>query len=390
MNTHGTNSKSVLTVVALATWAAAFWVGTQQSGETAVTTDESQPATQTADSSAANTALLEVSLDQKNAASRTLEMLRYLNACETPEHFKSAIEYIEGSADKSEKNRYLAEAFAAWLRKDPQAALASVRRVESLRHSSGQVAESFYNWGAQGPDAAAALLATTLDGSQSDPSTKPIFLDGIDPPIFLLSLVAGLSQTDPLLAANTLSQATDSYVRTDAIEVLYQSWHPADPTTSQNWAAEVADADTRKLALSTAATKAGQLDQTESGLNWAMNLSDLEDRKVALSALTDQWSQRRSVEAFQWTSQLEEEDLKLSLMPNVLENFARLNPGAAADWLNQYEASPQMDASIAAYAKAIQHVNPQAALGSAEAITDPALRKSVIEKIEAAELKNAK
>ena len=36
-----------------------------------------------------------------------------------------------------------------------------------------------------------------------------------------------------------------------------------------------------------------------------------------------------------------------------------------------------MDASIAAYVRAIQHVNPEAAFGSAAAITDAVLREKV-------------
>jgi hypothetical protein len=101
------------------------------------------------------------------------------------------------------------------------------------------------------------------------------------------------------------------------------------------------------------------------------------DRQEALEAITGQWSQRHSADAFAWTRDLPDEDLKLSLMPAVLRQFAIVDPGAAADWLNLYEASPAMDASIAAYARAIQHVNPEAALGSAAAITDAALREKI-------------
>lgn len=381
MRTNCTTCTLSMTCVALATWGIAFWAGTQRAEQAAVHAEKTQPLTQSTGASPNNAEALEVTLSQNNAATRTLEMLRYLNACETEEHFHAAIEFIQTSADKSEKNRYLAEAFAAWLRKDPQAALAAVRRVESLRHNSSRVADSFYDWAAKSPAAAAELIGATLDGRQNDPSAMPTFLDGIDPPIFILSIVAGLSQSEPLLAANTLSQSADSYIRTDSMEVLYQNWHPADPTTALAWAADIADQDTRRLTLSIAATKAGQLDATEPGLAWAMNLPDAEDKQIALRALTDQWSQRRSAQAFEWTQQLADETLKLYLMPQVLGNFARIDPGAAADWLNQYDASPQIDASVAAYVKAIQHLNPAAALASAEAITDPDLREKIIQQI---------
>ena len=103
-----------------------------------------------------------------------------------------------------------------------------------------------------------------------------------------------------------------------------------------------------------------------------------DDQLIALESLTGQWSQRRAVDAFEWVGGLSDESLKLALMPAVIRHVTIVDPGAAADWLNQYDAAPEMDASVAAYAKAIQFVNPPAALGSAEAITDPALRESVI------------
>ncbi|MGD9417437.1 MAG: hypothetical protein Q7R22_000740 [Verrucomicrobiota bacterium JB025] len=345
----------------------------------------SQPAPETATSRAdfrnRSRAILRTSAGD-NAATRTLALLDLLDSCRTRADFLAAIEAIESTADKSEKNRFLAALFAAWLENDPLTALAEVRRVESLRHDPQRVAESFMQWAASNPPAAASLLATALDGRQSDPSAHPPFLDGIDPPDFLLSLVSGLAQSDPQLAAKTLQQGAASPVHTAAIEVLLQDWYPADQEAVREWAAAIEQPETRRTAVQTAATKAGQSDATESGISWAMDLPDQGDRQAALLSLTEQWSQRHSADAFAWASKLTDENLKLSLMPAVIGQFTLIDPGTAADWLNQYEASPAMDASVAAYARAIRNVNPQAALGSAAAITDPELRQQVIGSIQ--------
>jgi hypothetical protein len=42
----------------------------------------------------------------------------------------------------------------------------------------------------------------------------------------------------------------------------------------------------------------------------------------------------------------------------------------SAAWFDQFEASPAIDPSVAAYALSISAVNPAAALGTAEMITD--------------------
>ena len=156
-----------------------------------------------------------------------------------------------------------------------------------------------------------------------------------------------------------------------------QNWYPAKPAEVREWAASINSAETRQLALSVVGTKAGQSDELGPALSWAMSLEG-RDQLTALESLTGQWSQRRAVDAFSWVGGLSDEVLKLALMPPVIRQVTIVDPGAAADWLNQYEAAPEMDASVAAYAKAIQFANPPAALGSAEAITDPALRESVI------------
>ncbi|YCM42829.1 hypothetical protein V2O64_16090 [Verrucomicrobiaceae bacterium 227] len=313
---------------------------------------------------------------QQNAASRTLAFFDLLDSCQTPDQFRNLIEDIESTADKTEKNRLLATLFSAWLDLDPYAALSEVRHVESLRHHTARLSETFATWAAENPTTAAKLLATALN------DTQPIFLHGIDPPDYLLSLVSGLAKDNPQLAAQTLQNANSSSTRTSAIEVLLQDWYPADPTAVQSWANSIADPDTRRTAIETAATKAGQLDNPSDGISWASSLPSPAEKQLALSALTNQWSQRHSAEAFNWTSQLTDESLKLTLMPGVLKNFALIHPGPAADWLNQYEASPAIDPSIVAYAKAIQFTNPAAALESATAITDPNLRQVTIASIQ--------
>lgn len=310
-----------------------------------------------------------------------LEWMGLLESCRSHEEFIGAIEAIESTADKSEKNRFLAAVFAQWLETDPLAAIAEVRRVESLRHDTGRVAQAFSQWAEAHPAAAADLITLVLDGRQNDPTASPAFLDGIDLPVFLLSIVSGLGRSDPRLAADALSRSAASPVRTAGIEVLLQDWYPADPGAVQRWAAIITDPDFRNIVVAAAATKAGQQDSTESGIAWAMALADPADRRIALEKLTEQWSQRHAAAAFAWSSGLTDEDLKLSLMPVVMRQFAILDPGAAADWLNEHEASPSMNASVAAYATAIRFVNPAAAHASAEAITDPELRKSVQKRI---------
>ncbi|MEZ7919131.1 MAG: hypothetical protein QMC24_02285, partial [Akkermansiaceae bacterium] len=55
------------------------------------------------------------------------------------------------------------------------------------------------------------------------------------------------------------------------------------------------------------------------------------------------------------------------LIPPVISWLTKVDSAA---WFDQFEASPAIDPSVAAYALSISAVNPAAALGTAEMITD--------------------
>lgn len=313
----------------------------------------------------------------QNAATRLLDLETMIATCQSGEDFQEVIESIQANTDKTEKTRFLAEVFAAWLDRDPLAALSEVRRVELLRYDAGRVGQAFSRWAQRSPEAAATLLDDVLDGRQMDPSKRPAFLDGIDPPDFVLSLVFGLSQSDPQLAANALADSSASWVTRSGIEVLLQNWYPTDASAAQAWAAEVSDPDTRAFAIAAVATKAGQ-SVPGAALDWASEFESIEDQQLAYAALTSAWAQRHAEDAFNWAKTLPDGDVKFAVMPDVIRHLALLDAGAAADWLNQYDAAPELDESIAAYAQGIQFMNPQAALGSAAVIVDTSRREAVV------------
>ncbi|MDB4265194.1 hypothetical protein N9891_00435 [bacterium] len=319
----------------------------------------------------------EASTDQ----GRTRLLGERLGGAPSAEDFQNALEAILLEADKSEKNRLLAQLFKRWLEVSPIDAVAQVRRVESLRHDLARTAGVFQQWAQENPTSASALLKEIFNGEQRDPATDPPFLDGVDPPEYILSLFAGLSQVAPQEAADLLSGLPESPALVHALDLLFQNWFPDDPSGIFQWAGSLEASPFRESVISLAGTKSGQLDDPGAGLQWAQSLQDPADQALALKALTDQWSQRHSQAAFQWVTGLPESDLKFSLAPDVLSSLAKIDPGAAADWLNQYDASPQIDPSVAAYALAISNVNPAAALGTAAVITDPAEKKRVSLKI---------
>ncbi|MGJ8695202.1 MAG: hypothetical protein ACSHYF_02715 [Verrucomicrobiaceae bacterium] len=362
------HSLTLLTLVAATCWLAFLW------GQ------NNAPTPQTPDAAQIQTAP-QTSLTTHSDRERTANLRETLATLQTRADVLAALDSLQFNADKSEENRLLSLFFKSWLETNPIDALAQVRRVESLRHDTARTSLVFQNWALENPDDALNLLSAILDGRQTDPSTSPPFLDGIDPPDFIASLFSGLAKADPRRTAALLEKVTPSPVLNHGLDILTQQWFATNPQQVFAWSASIAAPSLRQAALTRAATKAGQLDNPTPGITWAQSLDSPQDQQHALAALTNQWASRRARDAFAWTDSLSDESLKLTLMPAVLTSLTQVDPGASADWLNQYEASPAIDPSVAAYALGIAHVNPQAALGSAAVITDLRERNRVLGKI---------
>lgn len=304
----------------------------------------------------------------------SLRLREGLSELKTREEFRSALYRLIVEADKTEENRMLAEFFAEWLEKDPAGALAEVRGVESLRHDLGRVSRVFENWARENPAEAEVLFKKVLAGDRA------VFLDGVDPPVYVFSLFGGLLQNNVASVAGMLVEAEESRVRRDALNLLVHNWFAQDKEALFGWMDGLAESRIRTEAVGLVASRSGQEDP-HGGIVWAMKFDEVGLRELALRVITGQWAQRQSREAFAWVDGLADERLKLTLMPDVLRSLMPIDPGAAADWLNQFEAGPEMDASVAAYAEGVAAVNPAAAMESARVITDARDREKVMVRI---------
>lgn len=320
-----------------------------------------------------------INKESRTDRDRTRVLLSELDDCVTADDFRGALDQLQFQADKTEENRLLSAFFRRWLEVSPIDALSEVRRVESLRHDILRTSRVFEQWAIDRPDDASELLRKLLDGRQTEASSRPPFLDGVDPPEYVLSLFSGLAIADPQGTAKLLQEVKVSPIMANALDVLLQNWFPENSEAVFQWSSALKQSPFRQEVLSRTAQKAGQLDDVSHGLAWARTL-DSRDQGIALKSLTHQWAQRHSREAFRWVIQ-QPDDLKFELAPAVISSLSKIDPGAAADWLNQFEPSSQMDPSIAAYALGISTVNLEAALGSAAAITDQEMRQRVIRRM---------
>ena len=66
---------------------------------------------------------------------------------------------------------------------------------------------------------------------------------------------------------------------------------------------------------------------------------------------------------------------------SVVGNWAKEDPLAAGEWLNEREAGPELDSALSVYASAVSRKDGAAAMEWAISISDEKLQESTIRKV---------
>ena len=78
-----------------------------------------------------------------------------------------------------------------------------------------------------------------------------------------------------------------------------------------------------------------------------------------------------------YVTQLPADAEKSSMVSQALQRWAKTNPVAAADWINNNEGGPEMDHGIASVAT-MEALKPDVAVGWAESISNPKIRSETL------------
>jgi hypothetical protein len=308
-----------------------------------------------------------------HATTGSAEWIREVGRYRSRDEFLTALREVEIHSDKTEKKRHLSLVLRAWLDHDPLAALEAVRGIDALRHEQARAVDAFGDWAANSPLEAADLIRQAFANDRAG-ATGRAYIDGVDPPDALLGVVWGMTRSDPDLTCGVISRLPAGLFRTAATEVFLGTDYHLDPRRSMRWVTSMPPGAVRHEAIRMVAEKIGQGEDPSLDINWVAGLEERSERTVAVAAIAGQWARRHAREAFAWATSLDDADLKWAAVPQALEHLTILDPDAAADWLNQFDAAPELDASVAAYVRVLRHINPDAALGSTDGITDPRLR----------------
>lgn len=109
----------------------------------------------------------------------------------------------------------------------------------------------------------------------------------------------------------------------------------------------------------------------------AASLTDPGLRAEALRGVVGGWSMADPASLVQYVNQLPADTQKGSMMSQALQRWAKLDPVAASNWINNNNGGPEMDQGIASVAT-MEALKPDVAASWAESIVNPKLRSETL------------
>ena len=198
---------------------------------------------------------------------------------------RAALGWILQNNPPSADDHTLRDAFLAWTKSSPDAALAwafalpaGKARDEIMPWSLGRLAET-------DPRRAVTLLATKLSAeSQAEAAFQ---------------IAAYWSDHDPAAAAAWAGQLPEGWARLGALGSVAEKWGEADPEAAAQWIGGFPAGPDRDQAVASFSEKIAS-EEPESGLAWAATIGDAEARTEVVRRLTRQWLERVGAEARKW------------------------------------------------------------------------------------------
>ncbi len=122
--------------------------------------------------------------------------------------------------------------------------------------------------------------------------------------------------------------------------------------------------------------------QPEGLLQWISSFEDTTLRNSAIDTLVSAWASDQPAAAAKLAASLPEDSFRAKQIAKITDNWVREDPVETANWLlSLFPPSPQTDAAVGVFVKAVMKNNPDAALSWARAVTEPKQRWKLIDEV---------
>lgn len=293
----------------------------------------------------------------------------------TQEQINAALQRIGEQLTSEAEFDELVDTLIAWSVLDPEAALAYVRRQLKLDRQNQAITRVLTEWTKRDPEAAwkwaSANVAT--NGTHIDAVLSQI---GKTDAAVAWRCVTEFAQAHPAEARSAYVSALRGMTYAGNFEAatrfLQQADLPAMPDGTEG-----------KYALGDLIASEWGRHDPEKAAEWVKGLpADSIARERALVNLGQAWADVEPQAAAEFAIQLPPGRTRAMVMTQAIPNWAEHDPAAAAQWLNQFDPSPDFDQAInriATHPDAMKDVN--AAVTWANSIFDTELQVQTLTRI---------
>jgi hypothetical protein len=263
------------------------------------------------------------------------------------------------------RNAALAALLEALATTDPQRAIALAQAEGNLNLREELLHAALRGWGRTGAGDAAAWALSLGDPSERSAAMAAVFAGAVATnPDEAMRVGRDICRDNPGEAVVTGSLLIDAFCDNGNFAAAVQLAADGEGTAQRSiWMAE---------AYSRWATL-----QPQQAAEAANVITDPALRNEALHGVVGGWAGSDPAGLTQFLTQLPAGGDRASMLGQALQSWARLDPEAAANWINTREASPDYDEGVAAVAGS-SFVKTDVALGWAESIGDAKLRSETL------------
>ena len=268
--------------------------------------------------------------DMENPIERMAGFLKLLDGLKTNEDMQAALEGMMDGFEPRGRGREFSMLMYQWGQRDPDAALASMKKLDDWRGRMGAYTV-LSNWAQRNPEAA---IAWAKQNGPTDPKNE-------DGNWFMLGAITGLVKTDPERAAMLALEQPKSRARGEMMDRLLDAYGKKGATGAQDWVNTLPEGAFREGVTRRLASRIADKDPSSS-------VAFLEQQPAA------PWKGEAFAEA--------------------VDRWADKDPNAAGTWLGKYPPSPETDDPRRAFALKIKDKDPESAMAWAGTVSNDKAR----------------
>ena len=264
---------------------------------------------------------LEVLSDGPDKHKRRQELLALFVALD-PITALSYVETLTGEEHALQKTA----ALGVWAEKNPAAA-ASYFKENGLpggiasdedRNSAAAIAKA---WAAQDTAAAWSWVATLPEDARGQATAE---------------VVTRMAERDPQAALHAVQSLITDYERAEAMQPLADQWARSAPVVAAAWVSALRDEAQQSYAASGLVT-GWMATSPRAASEWVAQLSPGNARDSAIVSMVQAPTAQKSPEAaLTWAANIQNEELRNQILPQVMREWQARDPVAAEKWLSKH------------------------------------------------------